>query len=91
MKRIDFTFVATGKLDAADTGTVAANVAGSQGQAQAPLGMDARYGQAQGPVGYGGWRAKRYQVVENIIQQGGAEVRERWSDHRAVRVTIQRV
>lgn len=93
MKRIDFTFVATGKLDGSANTTSAVQISGGQSgaQAQAVLGMDPRYGQQAGPVGYGGWRAKRYQVIENVIRQGGKDVEERWSDHRAVKVTIERV
>ena len=89
-KRIDFTFVATGKLPAASTGISAG------GGAQAPLsgqGYDGRYPtqEGAGPIGYGGWKAKKYQVVDNVIKQDGKEVQARWSDHRAVRVTIERV
>ena len=60
-----------------------------QGQAQVPLGMDPRYNANAGPVGYGGWKAKKYEAVDNVIQKDGVQVR--WSDHLAVRVTIERI
>lgn len=55
-------------------------LAGKEGKAYANTGM-AR----------GGWQTTRYAVIDNFVENDIDGWEGRWSDHRAVRASLQRV
>jgi hypothetical protein len=43
------------------------------------------------PVGRGSWEVARYACVDNFVEEDARGWSGRWSDHRAVRVSFERV
>lgn len=70
---------------------LAADDSGSAVEARSASGSVSETSSASS-AGRGGWSFTQYAVIDNWVEDGDADGWEgRWSDHRAVKVTIERL